>query len=111
VFTVAGSRSHMNPETEAYIEQCRRLFGEVAVHSSGSSLKICHVAEGLADVYPRIAPTSEWDVAAGHAVVEAAGGACLRAGTTDPLAYNKPALLNPSFVCVSRRYLGSVPPG
>jgi 3'(2'), 5'-bisphosphate nucleotidase len=110
-FTVAGSRSHMNPETEAYIEECRKLFGEVEVRNSGSSLNICQVAEGLADIYPRIAPTSEWDVASGHAVIEAAGGACRRAGTREPLVYNKANLLNPSFVVVSRPYLDRAPLG
>ncbi len=111
VFTVAASRSHRTPETDAYIGECRRLFGEVVTRSSGSSLKMCQVAEGLADVYPRIGPTYEWDVAAGQAVVEAAGGSLCRAGSRDPLVYNKPDLHNPSFVCVNSRYRDKVPLG
>ncbi len=111
VFTVAASRSHMTPATQTYIEECRRLFGEAEVRQSGSSLKMCQVAEGLVDVYPRIGATSEWDVAAGQAIVEAAGGSIRRAGTREPLAYNQPSLRNPPFVCVSARYRDRVPPG
>ena len=72
-FTAVGSRSHMNEETEAFIEKYRIAHGEVSIISKGSSLKMCMVAEGTADVYPRFAPTMEWDTAAGQAVVEAAG--------------------------------------
>lgn len=111
VFTVAASRSHMTPATEAYIGECRRLFGDVEVRSSGSSLKMCHVAEGLVDVYPRIGPTSEWDIAAGQAIVEAAGGAVLRAGSREPLRYNTRELRNPPFVCAGARRRDAVPPG
>ena len=109
VFTVAASRSHMTQETEAYISRCRRQYGEVRVRTSGSSLKLCHVAEGLADVYPRFGPTSEWDVAAGQAVVEHAGGVVINVDTGEPLAYNKASLLNPWFLCVAGRYVGQVP--
>ena len=63
----------------------------------GSSLKLCVVAEGKADLYPRLGPTMEWDTAAGHAVVEAAGGTVTRVDGT-PLEYNKENLLNPYFV-------------
>ncbi len=111
VFTVAASRSHMTPATEAYIEECRRRFGEVEVLRSGSSLKMCRVAEGLIDVYPRIGPTSEWDVAAGQAIIEAAGGEVVAAGSCRPLLYNKRVLRNPPFVCVTARYRGRVPSG
>jgi 3'(2'), 5'-bisphosphate nucleotidase len=62
-------------------------------------------------VYPRIAPTSEWDIAAGQAIVEAAGGAVRRAGSTEPLTYNQPGLRNPPFVCVGARYRDRVPLG
>ena len=70
-FTAVGSRSHMNEETENFLKQYREKHGEVAILPKGSSLKMCMVAEGLADVYPRFAPTMEWDTAAGQAVVEA----------------------------------------
>ncbi|MGE4490046.1 MAG: 3'(2'),5'-bisphosphate nucleotidase CysQ [Kiritimatiellales bacterium] len=97
---VVASRSHMNPETEAFIAGLEAK-GRVELVSSGSSLKLCMVAEGSADVYPRIAPTMEWDTAAAQAVVEAAGGTVVQYGSSDPLRYNKEKLLNPFFV-VSR---------
>ena len=67
-FVIVASRSHLTPETESYIEEMKRQHAEVELISSGSSIKICLVAEGKADVYPRFAPTMEWDTAAGHAV-------------------------------------------
>lgn len=97
---VVASRSHMNPETETFIAELEKK-GRVELVSSGSSLKLCMVAEGLADVYPRIAPTMEWDTAAAQAVVEASGATVTQYGTTDLLRYNKENLLNPFFV-VSR---------
>lgn len=100
VIKVVASRSHMNPETEAFIAALEKK-GRVELVSSGSSLKLCRVAEGRADVYPRIAPTMEWDTAAAQAVVEASGGTVVQYGTTEPLRYNKENLLNPFFV-VSR---------
>lgn len=69
----------------------------VAVRSIGSSLKICLVAEGSADVYPRLGPTMEWDTAAGHAVAACAGCNVVTVDTGEPLIYNKPELLNPFF--------------
>ena len=88
----------MNEETESYLATYREKHGEVAILSKGSSLKMCMVAEGLADVYPRFAPTMEWDTAAGQAVVEAAGFAMLHKDTRLPLEYNKEDLLNPHFI-------------
>ena len=76
--------------------ECTHAF--VKTVSKGSSLKLCLVAEGLADVYPRFAPTMEWDTAAGHAIVRAAGGEVYQAGTNVPLLYNKENLLNPWFI-------------
>src|SRR5210317_2137010 len=97
-FTAVGSRSHMNDETADFLESYKAKHGEVAIMSKGSSLKMCMVAEGLADVYPRFAPTMEWDTAAGQAVVEAAGFAMLHKETRLPLEYNKEDLLNPHFI-------------
>ncbi len=71
---VVASRSHCNDETKAFIADLEATHGAVELVSSGSSLKLCLVAEGSADVYPRIAPTMEWDTAAAQAVVEASGG-------------------------------------
>lgn len=97
-YTVAGSRSHMSPDTEAYISTLREQHGDIDFISAGSSLKFCLVAEGRAQVYPRFGPTMEWDTAAGQAIVEQAGGEILRADTGEPLSYNKEALLNPFFI-------------
>ena len=122
---VVASRSHCNDETKAFIAGLEKQ-GRVELVSSGSSLKLCLVAEGRADIYPRIAPTMEWDTAAAQAVVEAAGGCvvqydpavpaasyltqgseCIEQSEASPhapcprlhaLRYNKANLLNPYFV-------------
>lgn len=88
------SRSHLDPATEAYLADYR---DPVAV-PMGSALKFCGIAEDRVDVYPRHAPTMEWDTAAGQCIVEAAGGEVVDAATGRPLRYNKPALANPPFV-------------
>jgi 3'(2'), 5'-bisphosphate nucleotidase len=92
--TAVASKSHFNQATADYLDQAARGCGHVAV---GSSLKFCIVAEGRADIYPRLSPTSEWDTAAGHAVLLAAGG---RVDGPDggPLRYGKRAFLNRGFV-------------
>lgn len=92
--TVIASRSHLNPETESYIKALDRPN----IISRGSSLKFMVIAEGKADVYPRFAPTMEWDTAAAHAIVNASGGKVLNQITQTPLIYNKQSLLNPSFL-------------
>lgn len=101
---VVASRSHLTPETEDFIERVKNTDGvlEVETISAGSSLKICMVAEGKADVYPRYAPTMEWDVAAGHGICRAAGVKILQAGKQEELKYNKENLLNPWFVVGDR---------
>ena len=76
----------------------RRRHPNVQLVSSGSSIKMCLVAEGQADVYPRFAPTMEWDTAAGQAIVEGAGFRVLNMETGRPLEYNKENLLNPWFL-------------
>ncbi len=94
------SRSHLDPETE-------RFLGTVDVAShvqAGSSLKFCRIAEGVADIYPRFGRTMEWDTAAGHAVLRAAGGTVLTTSDS-PLGYGKPDFANPAFVA----YGGSAP--
>lgn len=98
--TVVASRSHLSAETETYIAQLRQEYPAVEMVSAGSSLKLCLVAEGQADVYPRFAPTMEWDTAAGHAICRAAGCDVYAVGEGDPtpLRYNKPDLHNPWFV-------------
>lgn len=94
---VAGSRSHSNDKLDAFLKQVREKLGPPRLLSLGSSLKICLVAEGEADVYPRLGPTSEWDTAAAQAVLECAGG-CIVDTQGQPLRYNtKDSLLNPEF--------------
>ena len=97
-FTVVASRSHMSPETQAYVEEAKSIHGEVNLISKGSSLKLCMVAEGKADAYPRFAPTMEWDTAAGQAVCEAAGCDVIDQNTGEPMRYNREELLNAWFL-------------
>jgi 3'(2'), 5'-bisphosphate nucleotidase len=97
-FTVVGSRSHCNEETEACFNELKKEHGEIEILSKGSSLKICMVAEGSADIYPRFGPTMEWDTAAGHAIAVAAGKSITLADYKTPLKYNKENLLNPYFI-------------
>ncbi len=98
---VVGSRSHMNQDTLDFIEEEKKNYNDVEIVSKGSSLKFCLVAEGKADVYPRFAPTMEWDTAAGHCICKAAGLKVTNVKTNRELEYNKENLLNPYFL-VSR---------
>lgn len=93
-----GSRSHPSPEFDAYLKDMESKYAQVDFVPAGSSLKFCLVAEGKADVYPRLGPTMEWDTAAGHAVVLEAGARVKVYGSTDDLSYNKENLLNPFFI-------------
>ena len=103
-FTIVASRSHLNAETEQYISDMERKYPKVETVSRGSSLKLCLIAEGKADVYPRFAPTMEWDTAAGHAIVRASGGEVYQAEHPDtPLLYNKEDLLNPWFIAYPKK--------
>ena len=97
-YTVVGSRSHMSSETEAFIGELKTKHGELDFISKGSSLKLCMIANGKADIYPRFAPTMEWDTAAGHAVIVAAGGKVIHHDSENRLLYNKENLLNPWFI-------------
>ena len=98
--TLVASRSHGNERLQSYLRALERAFVEVSRRSMGSSLKLCLLAEGKADLYPRLGPTSEWDIAAADAVLAAAGGAVRQLNGT-PLAYNKRNLLNPDFIAVA----------
>ena len=95
--TVVASRSHRGDAVDKFLANLKAREGEYDTASLGSSLKLCRVAEGAADVYPRLGPTSEWDTAAAQCVVESAGG---RVTDLDgqPLCYNKPNILNPWFL-------------
>lgn len=97
-FRVVGSRSHLSLETENYINKLRKEKGEIDLVSMGSSLKICLVAEGFADVYPRFAPTMEWDTAAGHAIAKYAGKNLIDLETNSEMIYNRPILKNNWFI-------------
>jgi 3'(2'), 5'-bisphosphate nucleotidase len=93
---VVGSRSHANPDLEAFLAG----LGDYELKPMGSSLKICLVAEGEADLYPRLGPTSEWDTAAAQAVLISAGGSMIDL-RGQPLAYNaRDGLLNPHFLAM-----------
>ena len=94
--TVVASRSHRTPETERFINQ----FRNVRLLSMGSSLKLMLLAEGKADIYPRFAPTMEWDTAASHAILKALNRGIYLPDLKTELIYNKPELLNPFFVAL-----------
>tara|TARA_R110002050_G_scaffold77846_2_gene166028 strand:- start:783 stop:1583 length:801 start_codon:yes stop_codon:yes gene_type:complete len=95
---VVGSRSHISPDVAAYLQ----TIGEHQMLSVGSSLKFCMVAEGQADVYPRLGLTSEWDTAAAQAVLESAGGKVVEYPALTALQYNqKENILNPYFIAAS----------
>ena len=98
VMRVVGSRSHMNDATQEFVDSLSKHSMNVEIVSKGSSLKFCLVAEGKADVYPRFAPTMEWDTAAGQAICEAVGLQVISKETDAPLLYNKENLLNPWFI-------------
>lgn len=95
---VVGSRSHNSPEVDAYVNALREKYPNVEFVAAGSSLKFCLLAEGKADVYPRLAPTMEWDTCAGQIVATEAGAEVLRFPELTPLDYNKENLLNPYFL-------------
>jgi len=94
VKTIVASRSHISKETQEFINQ----YSEVEVISMGSSLKFMLVAEGKAQVYPRFAPTMEWDTAAAQAVIEANGGTVMNYPHLTPLKYNREDMLNGWFI-------------
>ncbi|NMA72666.1 MAG: 3'(2'),5'-bisphosphate nucleotidase CysQ [Bacteroidales bacterium] len=104
-FVIVASRSHTSPEVKEFIESIKMKYETIETTSIGSSLKFCLMAEGSADCYPRLAPTMEWDTAAGHAIALAAGMHVVQYDTESPLIYNKPNLLNPFFVVKNSKEL------
>ncbi|WP_269079049.1 3'(2'),5'-bisphosphate nucleotidase CysQ family protein [Marinobacter similis] len=96
---MVASKNHLNPETRTFIDQ----LGEHELVQAGSSLKFCRIAEGHADIYPRMGPTCEWDTGAAQAVLVAAGG---KVRTVDgrPLKYGKKDVLNPYFIAAGNWY-------
>ena len=97
-FTIVASRSHMSPETKEYVKQMKEKHGDINFISKGSSLKLCMVAEGLADCYPRFAPTMEWDTAAGQAICQHAGFKVIDMVSRVDMLYNRKKLLNNWFL-------------
>ena len=95
---VVSSRSHDNLKTREFVD---RIYDNYEFTSVGSSLKFCYVAEGFAQLYPRLGPTSEWDTAAAQCVVEEAGGSVIRVDTQERFFYNKEDILNPGFLVLS----------
>lgn len=99
---VIGSRSHMNDDTLKYIEDLKKKYKrKIEIVTKGSFLKFCLVAEGSAHVYPRYAPTMEWDTAAGQAICEAVGLKCKFRVSGKPMTYNRKNLLNSHFLVSS----------
>jgi 3'(2'), 5'-bisphosphate nucleotidase len=96
---VVASKNHLNDETRAFID----TLGAHETVQAGSSLKFCRIAEGHADIYPRMGPTSEWDTAAAHAVLVAAGGK-VQTQEGQPLVYGKENILNPNFIAAGNWY-------
>ena len=88
----------MSSETESYVQEMRSIHGEVLLISKGSSLKLCMVAEGTADCYPRFAPTMEWDTAAGQAICEHSGLQVVDWASKEKMLYNRKELLNNWFL-------------
>lgn len=101
-YTIVASRSHLSVETKDFIFRKKNEYGDVEIINAGSSLKLCLVAEGTANVYPRLAPTMEWDTAAGHAVAKFAGCKVVDFHTGEELQYNKKDLHNPWFIVEGR---------
>ena len=102
---VVGSRSHAGPKLQEFVRRLEAEEGSVSNKSMGSSLKLCLVAEGKADIYPRFGPTSEWDTAAAQCVVEVAGGKVVDM-QGNMLGYNKESILNPWFVVMGKDSYG-----
>ncbi len=97
-FTVIGSRSHLSIKTKIYIKKLKKQYRDLKVIQIGSSLKLCLIAEGKIDIYPRFSPSMEWDIAAGHAIIEGAGFKICEINNNNPLIYNKKDLRNPPFI-------------
>ena len=105
--TVTCSRSYTHGSGFKYMQQLEARYGELHYIYRGSALKFFDLAEGKADVYPRFAPTMEWDIAAGQAILEALGGSVVTVSENKPLHYNKESLFNPMFIVKTKAMLPS----
>jgi len=99
---VIVSKSHYNQETKEFVDNLKNQYKKIEFINIGSSLKFCLIAEGKADIYPRLAPTMEWDTAAGQAIVEESKGRITKYKTKESIRYNKQNLLNPYFIATRR---------
>ena len=97
-YVVVASRSHMSTETYQHIEALKLTHKQVEIVTTGSSIKMCLVAEGIADEYPRYGPTMEWDTAAGQAILQEANASLIDMETKLPMKYNREKLLNNWFI-------------
>lgn len=97
--TVVASKSHMSEETRKYVDELSISTEKLTLVSKGSSLKLCMIATGEADIYPRLAPTMEWDTAAADAIIRESGKVIYHFKSNFLLQYNKEQLLNPWFIC------------
>ena len=104
VCRIVASKSHLNKETQKFIDE---IEGKVELIQAGSSLKFLKIASGLADVYPRLGPTSEWDTAAAHAILEGAGGKVSQLNGKD-IEYGKENILNPYFIAKGVEYISDL---
>jgi 3'(2'), 5'-bisphosphate nucleotidase len=102
-YTIVASRSHLTKETEDFISNKKTEVGDIELINAGSSLKLCLVAERKAHIYPRLAPTMEWDTAAGHAIASFSGCNVYDYTTGNELKYNKENMLNPWFVVAPKK--------
>lgn len=105
---VVSSRSHFDGDLGVFIEGLEKRFGTLATAKMGSALKFFDLVKGTADVYPRFAPTMEWDIAAGHAIYRAVGGEVVDIIFGQPLIYNKSSLLNPHFIAFKKIAFGVI---
>jgi len=105
---IIQSVSHVSQEDEGFVSRLRTRLNRVEITSAGSSMKFCLVAEGSADLYPRLGPTMEWDTAAGQCIAEAAGCQVIDPANGLPPVYNKPVLLNDSFLVFGERFKDNV---
>ncbi len=102
--TLVASKSHLNEETKSFIKSFLEQHPQAKILHTGSSLKLCKVAEGSADIYPRLGAINEWDIAAGHAVLKAAGGDLYKMLTGNIINYNTQSFKTPDFVGVMRGF-------
>ena len=96
--TIVASKSHLNQETLDYLNKVKITFPEILIFNIGSSLKFCSIADGEADIYPRIGSISEWDIAAGHAILKSVGGNVLNLSTMKEILYNTKSLRTPDYI-------------